>query len=185
MKIFNTLWLISAIVMTIAGIYCVFNPPISTILLLYIVAAVILFNGVMSIIEFNIEWKRKASGWILFDGIVSVPLSLFIMLTGASRVMALVVLLVFTIWVVIKGVAEIINANSARRSNKKYWYILLIIGIISIIVGIFSQALPSITSVAFALSIVFAVRIGVFLILLGIASASLWFLVGKLKAVQK
>jgi len=73
------LWqVLLAVVYGIAGIYMLMNPLLGVLSLTLVLAVFLLFEGILEIaLYFGIRQVRHA-GWVLFDGIVTLILGIFI-----------------------------------------------------------------------------------------------------------
>ena len=172
-KLFRGLWFFSAGLMLIMGIFCIYNPPIAFYTLLGAVSWVILFNGIISVVKYIIDRKKESSFWILVDGIVSILFGAIVLFEDIYAVTPLMIMKSFCIWVIVKGLIEIMIAIKEYKEKEKRPYAALIIGFLNLVLGILFL------TTAFEKMYAVTVVIGIYLLTSGITSASLWFTVRK------
>ena len=106
------------IVYIIGGGYLAFHPRLALASFTLAVAAILLFEGIMEIVVFFQFRSLRGSGWILFDGIVTLFLSYLIWrpwpLSSAWAIGILV-----GINLVVTGITWLIYSVAARRALKE------------------------------------------------------------------
>ena len=172
-KLFRGLWFFSAGLLLIMGIFCIYNPPIAFYTLLGAVSGVILFNGIISVVKYIIDREKESSFWILVDGIVGILFGAIVLFEDILAVTPLTIMKSFCIWVIVKGLIEIMIAVKEYKEKEKRPYVALIIGFLNLVLGILFL------TTAFEKMYAVAVVIGVYLITSGITSSSLWFTLRK------
>ena len=150
------LWglLITGILSVIAGIYTICRPMVSLISLSFFFAAVLFINGVYEIMRYFYD-KENRSGFMLFDGIVTVVISL-ILLSGPLITMASLIPYLFVFWVLFSAASRIFIGFGIRKLDRREGNYLLLIGVIGILCGIVMALHPLFTGLIIAYMIGFA-----------------------------
>ena len=149
----KTLSIGMGIVYTILGIICLMSPAQTISVITYIIAFMILAAGIFLIVSYFVNRSSFfgiGSGWTLFYGIVSTLLGILLLFNpGFGNIMFS---LCFGAWVVFTGGIKISNAVSLKRLGEP-WALVMILGIISILLGIFLISRPIITSISIGIFI--------------------------------
>ena len=162
------LWLISGILMIVAGIFC-FIYPIGTLwYLAFIMGVVMLLSGILDIVMYaRMGHLFPGSGWVLADGILTIILALFVL--GNQYITAVNLPFVFGIWVIFSGITRLINSTEIRRAGAPGWGWLYVHGILDIFFGMFCFIEPAVGSIAIG------ILVGVSFLLQGVFSLFQWW----------
>lgn len=179
MKTFvKVLWVLSGIILTLSGVYCLFKPAVTLLSLSFMIGFVILFNGITAFSHYFIERDFPGSGWLLFDGILGTVFGILLLFTNMSSYLAIFLPIFFSIWIVIFGIFKICNSIDVKKLGEKNWYMMTIIGILCVILGIAMWIKPIIS--AFAISLI----IGIYLIIAGVSTLTAFYFVNKINKLQ-
>lgn len=168
-------WFIASILMIIAGTICFLNPLATLISWAWALGVFVLIDGISTIVYYFGGGKSHAgSGWLLFDGIVSVILGGFVVFSNLYIEVALLLPLLFSIWIIIKGIIAIVHSFKVKKIGWSSWWSLLLIGILVLIFGIiiFIDPIASMFTIS--------ALIGFYFIFAGILSLVQWFAFRKL-----
>ncbi len=170
---FKVLWVISGIALILLGSYYIFSPAATLISISFIIGFVVLFNGIFALSHYFFIRPFTGSGWLLFDGIVGTLFGVLLLFTNLYTYLALIIPILFSIWIVVIGIFKICNSIHLKKSGYKNWYILTIIGALCALIGIAMWVEPILS--AFTISII----VGICLIFAGISTISAFYLTNK------
>ena len=176
MKTFlRILWLVSGILLIVCGAYVLLHPAQTLMSIASLIGIVTLFSGAFSLATYFTQ-KDEIFGakGILLDGILDVILGVLLIIYPTSSLIANLFLGLMSIWVISKGATAIYHAILAKEFER-YWYVLLIIGILLLLFGILALFKPIITMVAIS------VILGVFLISDGIEILGHWWMIQRFR----
>lgn len=162
-KKFNKLMNISlgtSIVFIIIGLILLLFTKMSLDLIAYLIAGVLIINGVLSIIDDYKQFKI----FYFFDGFTSGLLSIIlgiVIITNPNYIAILIPILV-GLWFIISSTFKLRMALALKDSNDNSWLITYILSLLTIIVGlclIFNPKIGalSITKVVGALTIIYSI----------------------------
>ncbi len=153
------------------GIMTLISVQFALLFLVYLFGAYVLLDGILAIIV-SLQERRSSSGWwVLFLlGIVGIVVGVLSFIHPGN--VALLIFYLVAAWLVISGLLGIISAFSLRAAGIEW--LLVVIGVISIIVGIifFLHPTSSILSLVWLLG-VFALVYGIIQIVRAIQLRSL------------
>ena len=107
-------------------------------------------------------------GWVLLlvRGIAAIFFGIFTWTRPATSLAAIVI--VFGVYAMVDGILAVSTAVSARKRDQDWW-VLLLVGIVGILVGVFTFATPGITALVLLFYIAaWAIARGVFEIVAGV-----------------
>jgi uncharacterized membrane protein HdeD (DUF308 family) len=99
----------------IGGVYLVFHPALSLISLTLLLAVVFLVEGIFELIAYFSLRGRAGSGWLLFDGLIALFLSILIWRNWPFSSSWLLGTLV-GINLIVNGVTGLSHASASRRA---------------------------------------------------------------------
>jgi len=112
------LWrMLVGIVYIVGGGYLAFHPGLALESLTLVVAAIFFFEGVMEIVVFFQFRALPGSGWILFDGLLTVVLAYLIWRPWPSS-SAWAIGILLGINLIVSGVTRLMYSVSARKTLK-------------------------------------------------------------------
>jgi uncharacterized membrane protein HdeD (DUF308 family) len=166
-------WLIifRAVIALLFGIMTLISVQFTLLFLVYLFGAYVLLDGILAIIV-SLQERRSSSGWwvMFLLGIVGVVIGIVSFIHPGN--VALVIFYLVGLWLIITGILGILSAFPIRAAGGEG--LLVVIGIISIIVGIIFVIHPtsSILTIVWLLG-VFALVYGIIQIVRAIQLRSL------------
>ncbi len=152
-KTFRWVILTGGILSVLAGLYMFASPLASLASIAFILAVIMLVNGIAEVFRYFSE-KGEKSGVILAGGIITIILSLCLMSSTWFGLVSFIPFM-FAFWVLATGCARFVFGFSERKRSKKEGNYLLIVGVLGMIAGIFMLGHPLFTGVMVAYMIGF------------------------------
>ena len=161
---------ILGILMIISGVYCLFTPAITYLMVGYIVGLCMVFDSVARFIGW-IEIKKEGHGdaLLLTAAILDAVFGFFILNDAALQVgLDAFFVYYFAIWLFISGIIIIVKSFKVHSMYKKKeetiiganWYVLLITGLLVLLFGILCMIRPivmaSFIGIFIGLGVIFA-----------------------------
>lgn len=163
LRVFSPIWWVTAVrgfVLLLVGLVILAWPDLTLDLLLALFAAIVLLDGGFSTYEAFGRSQRGEQWWPrLLRGLVGIGAGLVTILWPA--VTATVLLYIVAFWALITGVLEIVAAVQYRRVLAHNW-LLVVVGTLSVLVGLLLIANPMAGALALA------TLIGAYFLILGI-----------------
>ena len=132
----KTRWisLIIGILVLICGIFLVFTPLEAYMMISFFIPFAIIFHGVSGVVSYIGDKKTKeVTGWLLADGLISVIIGLWLLLSPGSTELALP--FVFGFWVLFGGTLRIVGSFTMKKVSKK-WILVFLWGLIGAVSGL-------------------------------------------------
>ncbi len=152
--------LITSIILVIIGIILLFFTKISLEIIAYLIAGILLLNGVFNIIDDYKQFKI----FYFFDGFTSGLLSIIlgIIIIANPDYIALLIPLTVGLWFIISSTFKLRMALALKDANCSYWVTTYLLSLLTIIVGlclIFNPEIGalSLTKVVGALTIIYSI----------------------------
>jgi len=109
------LWkMLVAVIYVIAGIYMLMNPLLGVVSLTLVLAVLFLFEGIIEIALYFSMRASRHSGWVLFDGIVTLILGILIWRQWPSSSVWVIGTLV-GISLIFSGISRLMLSSAARN----------------------------------------------------------------------
>ena len=139
--VIRALWIISGILLLIAGVYILINPAAGVASMALLLGIIMLLSGIVDIVVFA-RWHKliTGAGWIFADGILTIVLSLFLMFNQILAAAALP--LIFSMWLLFTGISRIVGSVDIKKAGVRGWGWFLALGIIVTVLGIVSLFEP-------------------------------------------
>ena len=145
--------LILGIVMVLSGVYCLFAPAMTYLSVGYIVGlnmALDAFGGILT-------WSERralgmADGWTLAGSVASLAFSVLLLgSAGMQFAVDIVIIYIAALWLIVIGGIRVFHALKIRQVRQALdaeifggrWPVMMVIGILLIIGGVFSLFNPS------------------------------------------
>ncbi|UQS83174.1 HdeD family acid-resistance protein [Bombilactobacillus thymidiniphilus] len=128
--------------------YLVIKNPITGLLSIVITIGIFaLIRGIYQLyLSYKLrKWTDKKVGWLIFSGIVDILLGIIFMFNLALGLQTLI--LIFAIWFIIDGIAELSLAPIYDLAGKSYRWLIIVLAVLSIIAGIILLFRPLLASV--------------------------------------
>lgn len=157
----TALFIILGILMVICGFSCMFTPLITFMSTGYFIIILMTVYGIFGIIS-AIRYRRFGVGFVF--SILSVLLGVCSLFFPRMLLLTDSIMLYITAgWFVLMGIVEIYTAVAiSRRAGFSLWILQLILGILAILIGIYSFFHPA------TLAVTIGVLIGIYFIETGI-----------------
>ncbi len=158
MKIFTT---IIGVIMAICGISCICTPVMTFLEAGYFLVILLLVYGIAAIIR---AFTEKNYGLPFLFGILSIILAIIVMAVPGLKLMTDGMLIyIMAVWFLLQGVVGIYMSFKQKKVGEgKGWIWTLVLGIIGVLVGIYSLMHPML------LAFTFGILVGVYFIESGI-----------------
>lgn len=145
MKRINIYLIVTAVLLVVLGVVCIFNPGASFASAAWLMGLVILVSGVSSLI-----FGLRAQAFLPNAGSTTL-LAVFQIIVGlmlATNILASEVALiaVFSMWVMLEGISLAVLSIDYRKSHYDRWWLMLILGVCSIVLGFLALREPETTS---------------------------------------
>ena len=142
MKIISQiLWLTSSVLLLAAGICCLLRPDTVLVNLVYVLGALVLLSGILTIIVyFQFGRGTFGGGWMLFDGIVTIILAAALL--AGKLLVASILPYMFAVWIFIQGIIKINVALDLRRLAVKRWWAVFTGALLCIALGMLAAIEP-------------------------------------------
>jgi uncharacterized membrane protein HdeD (DUF308 family) len=159
MKIFT---IILGVLMAICGVSCICTPVMTFLEAGYFLVILLLVYGIGAIVKAVME---KEYGLPFLFGILSIILGIVIMVVPGLKLMTDGMLIYFmAVWFLLQGAVGIFMAVRQKKSEEsKGWVWVLILGILGVLVGIYSLVHPML------LAFTFGILVGLYFIESGIS----------------
>lgn len=176
-KTSRVLWLIFAILLIAVGVGCIVWPDATLLSLAWLIGVLMIAEGVCSIAAYSALRLMPGSGWLLFDGILTILIAVFLLANDLITAAALPY--VFGMWAVVTGIQRIILACDLHRAGVPKWGWLLAVSIACTALGVLTFVNPLFGEVAIS------VTVGWLLLCYGISAVVVWIDVGSARRYLK
>ena len=148
----KVLTVIFGIYMIICGLYCLFTPAITYLMVGYLIGISMICDAVAGYINWaELKKEGHGDGWILVSAILSTVLGCMV-LGSAGLKLGLDVFIAYyiAVWLFFRGIIVIVRSFKMRKVHKDYdtaevgtrWYVRLLLGILLCIFGVLSILNP-------------------------------------------
>ena len=183
MSAMKVLAVILGVLMVISGVYCLLFPGMQYWMIAYIVGVCMILDSAGRLAAWwNSRKEGESQGLLLLSGILSLIFGIVLVLSPTLQLaFDLFLIYMMASWVVLLGILRIVHALNLRKLNKTYeknplgksWGIALVLGILMILLGIYSFFHPLVMAMTIGMLIGIGLIIaGVNIIYLGAASSS-------------
>ena len=144
MKRINIYLIITAVLLIVLGVVCIFNPGAGFASAAWLMGLVILVSGVSSLI-----FGLRAQAFLPNAGSTTL-LAVFQIIVGlmlASNILVseVALIVVFSMWVIFEGVSLSVLSIDYRKGGYDRWWLMLILGVCSIVLGFLALREPETT----------------------------------------
>ena len=145
MKRVNTYLLITALLMIVLGVVCILNPVDIFNSMAWLVGLLILCTGVTSLF-FGLRAQRYLpnAGSTTLLAVFQIIVGLMLATNILASEVALIA--VFSMWVMFEGISLAVLSIDYRKSHYDRWWLMLILGVCSIVLGFLALREPETTS---------------------------------------
>lgn len=138
----RTLWwlvLLRGVLAVVFGLYALFSPASALLALVFVFGFYAIMDGVTAVV-LGVRHRRAGHwGWHVAQGVASLLAGLVALFWPGPTVLALV--LIVAVWSIAIGVAELVEAFTARRQGEP-WGWLLTGSVVAILFGVVLLASP-------------------------------------------
>ncbi|MDX8339044.1 DUF308 domain-containing protein [Draconibacterium sp. IB214405] len=172
LKTYRWLILLKGIIFILLSFFIFRYPVESLVGLAFYIGISLLVTGVFLIIAaLAIRKVDDSWGWKLAEGIIDLLLAL--MFLSNPAVTAAVLPFVLGFWMMVYGVIIFIGAFKIKKSGDSYWWVSLLSGMLTVVIGYFITANLLVGAIAIT------VWIGLGILLCGIFNVTLFFISRK------
>ena len=150
MKKVNAYLLITALLLIVVGVMCMLNPGEGFQDVAWLIGLLVLLSGGMGLL-FGIRAKDVLPNakYTIFMGVVQILVGLLFLFNKVLGATVLVV--IFAIWVAFEGLSLAILSFNYKRNGYERWWIMLLLGVVSFMLGIVAMRDPSTVGVLFGI----------------------------------
>jgi len=147
MKKVNVYLIITALLLIALGVLCIVNPGASFISTAWIMGLIILLSGISQLVMgLTLGRLLPNAGMTTLMGLLQIILG--IMLLGNNMLASTTLIIAFAMWIVFEGISLAVNAFEYKRFRFGGWWIMLLLGICSIVLGFMALQKPDVTAPA-------------------------------------
>ncbi len=147
-------FLVRGIIAIVFGVVIVASPGIAIAVFILFFAGFAFADGIMALVAaFRSDVNR---GWLIVEGIAGIALGILAFLHPGTTLATLALFLAYTIaaWALLTGVTEVVMAIRLRKEIDNEWFLILI-GILSIVLGLYLLFAPGVALVAWVYYVAF------------------------------
>jgi uncharacterized membrane protein HdeD (DUF308 family) len=134
--------LLRGILAILFGLFALFAPATALLALVFVFGAYAILDGITAVVT-GVR-HRKAEGhwvWTVVQGVISIAAGIVAFVWPGVTVLA--ILFVIAFWLIVSGIAEIMQSFQMRKRASRTWGWMLAAGIISVLFGIALIVQPS------------------------------------------
>ncbi len=153
------LMILAGVATVVIGIFCLLNPVETILSMAWMVGLMLIVGGGMQMVA----WTRlrrylPQSGLMFLSAMLKILLGSIFLFNPAP--LALGLPFIFALWVLTEGVQIAVGSSDFKRAGFKYWYVILIVGIIASLLGCYGlyniEASAKVLSTLVSLGIIFS-----------------------------
>lgn len=161
----KVLTIILGILLTICGVLCLFSPGETFLETGYIVAIMLLVYGIVGIIAVAARKLLPSFLWACIPAVILGVVALF--LPGDKLFMHIILIYLLAAWFIVQGISSIYMSIRRRYFNRS-WPLGLLIGILSVALGIYTALHPTVGGLAIGILVgIYLIEAGIDLIVVG------------------
>ncbi|TRZ41952.1 HdeD family acid-resistance protein [Robertkochia solimangrovi] len=158
--------ILKGILLILFALFAFFNPTLTATTLVMWFAALIILDGILTIIAAIVSWDERTNNWILIaEGLVSLVMG--IVLLVVPQVTLFFISIAIAMWFIFIGISRVFSGYRLRKEIKGEGWVILG-GVVAIILGllIFVNPTLGIGSLMYLIGIT-ALLVGIALIFIG------------------
>lgn len=147
-------FLVRGIIAIAFGVVIVASPGIAIAVFILFFAGFAFADGIMALVAaFRSDVNR---GWLIVEGIAGIALGILAFLHPGTTLATLALFLAYTIaaWALLTGITEVVMAIRLRKEIDNEWFLILI-GALSIVLGLYLLFAPGVALVAWVYYVAF------------------------------
>lgn len=172
----KVLTIIFGILLVIGGVICLFSPEATFIEAGYVVAIMLLIYGVIGIIGVIAKSVRPSFLWASIPAVIIGVISLFF--PSDTMNIHIVLIYLLAVWFILQGASSLYLSIRYRFFNSG-WVLGVIMGILSIIVGVYTALHPTLGALTIG------ILVGIYMIEAGIDLLVVGTWIGRVETVAK
>ncbi len=134
---------LAGLLFIVGGVVILCNPVETLRTVAFFVGFLTLFSGIATLIIYSAAMHYFwGSGWVLLEGIVTILLSF--LLIGNNWLVSASLPLIFGLWMLFSGVQKIVTAVDLKYYNFRYWWLVLLLGLVCALLGVSSFFAPAV-----------------------------------------
>lgn len=148
----SILMAIFGILLIVAGIFCAITPVATFMATGYFIAIILIIRGIAGIIN---AFRFRIYGWNLIAGILATVLGILaITRPGGIEIIDSVLIYLLGLWFIFRGCVSVYLSIKVRKLPiNNGWSLALIVGVLGIILGVYSLIHPMVSAIAIGLLI--------------------------------
>ena len=174
---------ILGVLMIISGMYCLLFPGLEYWVIAYVIGICMILDAAGRIAAWWSGRKNgESDGLMLLSAIISLIFGLLLVLSPTLQLaFDLFIIYMMAAWVLLLGIIRIVHAMKLRKLRKTYgtnylgknWGVALVLGILLVILGLYSCFHPFVMAIAIGMLIgIGAIVAGINLVYIGLAQGS-------------
>lgn len=131
---------VSGALLIALGIICICHPGATILSASFIIGIMTLASGISTIITWGRLKNLMPTGNLLLAGILEVVVGLIFL--NNNMFLAATLPIIFACWILAEGIILAVRSFDFKKFNFKSWWVLLVLGIATAVVGFFSLKEP-------------------------------------------
>jgi uncharacterized membrane protein HdeD (DUF308 family) len=134
--------LLRGILAILFGLFALFAPATALLALVYVFGAYAILDGITAVVT-GVRHRKSEGHWVwtVVQGVISIAAGIVAFVWPGVTVLA--ILFVIAFWLIVSGIAEIMQSFQMRKRASRTWGWMLAAGIISVLFGIALIVQPS------------------------------------------
>ena len=137
--------IVTALLLIVVGVVCIVNPGEGFKAMAWLVGLLVMLSGALTLF-FGVRSRSVLpnSSMTSFLGIFELVVGFLFVVNGMFAATTLIVL--FALWVLFEGISLAVLAFDYKRSGFERWWLMALLGVLSVIFGFLSMRYPESTS---------------------------------------
>ncbi len=142
MKKVNIYLILTAILLIVLGVVCIFNPGEAFVAASWLVGLLILLTGIFGLV-FGLKAQRflPNAGSTTLLAVFQIMVGFLFLCNGLVAAESLII--VFVMWVIFEGISLSVLSFDYKKSGYDGWWIMLLLGIVSLVLGVVALHNPT------------------------------------------
>ena len=142
MKKVNIYLILTALLLIVLGVVCIFNPGEALVAASWLVGLLILFTGIFGLL-FGLRAQRflPNAGSTTLLAVFQIIVGLLFLCNGLVAAESLII--VFVMWVIFEGISLSVLSFDYKKSGYDGWWIMLLLGLLSLALGVIALHNPA------------------------------------------
>ena len=141
MRRVNSYLFLTSLLLIVLGVICMINPGESFVSMAWLIGLLIMLSGCFSLL-FGLKAQRYLpnAGSTTLLAIFQIVIGLLFLCNSMLAAGTLVVM--FAMWVMFEGISLSVLSFDYKRSNYAQWWVMLLLGVCSVLLGVLALAKP-------------------------------------------